>query len=375
MTVPDATLGAAPAQMTRFAQRGWCPSLHEPMATGDGLLVRVKPPSARLSSDAARALADAAARFGNGVIELTRRGNLQVRGLSAVGVPGFAAAMVAAGLADPDPDVERRRIVMPPPLAGDDPTVAADALALAEAIEAIVPAGLPPKVCIAVDGGGVLAGTPAADIVISVQTSRFAGIDGTVPAVDTVALVQQQLLAMAGKARGTVQPARAPGSAIGFHRYAVGWHGAFGLGLPFGQTDPAGLRHLADLADRFSEGAIRTSPWRAMLLGRVRCCDVPALQRAAAEWVIDPADPRLGITACVGSPGCDRATVPARLDAAWLAARGAGGPLHISGCAKGCAYSGGPALVGAAGRYSRVDNWRAGTTPAPQGLTLIDATA
>jgi precorrin-3B synthase len=272
--------------------------------------------------------------------------------------------MVAAGLADPDPEVERRRIVMPPPLAGDDPAVAADALALAAAIEAMVPANLPSKFCVALDGGGVLAGVPAADIVIS--------LDGKASVAETLALVRRQLLAMAGQPRGPVQPARAPGSVIGFHRYATG-SGAFGLGLPFGQTDPAGLRSLAGLADRFSEGAIRTSPWRVMLLGRVHAADVPALRRAAAEWVHDPDDPRLGITACVGSPGCERATVPARADAAWLAANGAGGPLHISGCAKGCAYSGGPALVGGAGCYSRVDDWRAGTTPAPQHLTLTEA--
>ena len=348
-------------------QRGWCPSLYEPMATGDGLLVRVKPPAARLSSAAARALADAAARFGNGIVELTRRGNLQVRGLSASGVPGFAAAMAAARLADPDPAVERRRIVMAPPLAGDDPAVAADAPALAEAIEAIVPIGLPSKFCVAIDGGGVLAGAPAADVVIC--------LDGLAPAADPLALVQRRLAAAAGKPRGTVHPARPPGSAIGFHRYAGGPHGAFGLGLPFGQTDSAGLRLLADLADRFSEGTIRTSPWRAMLLGHVRAGDVPALRQAAAGWVIDPADPRLGITACVGSPGCGQATVPARADAAWLAAHGAGGPLHISGCAKGCAYSGGPVLVAAAGRYTRLPNWRAGTVPTPQGLTLTEAAA
>jgi len=348
-------------------QRGWCPSLYEPMATGDGLLVRVKPPAACLSSSAARALADAAARFGNGVVELTRRGNLQVRGLSASGVPGFAAAMVAAGLADPDPHVERRRIVMAPPLAGDDPAVATDALALAEAIEAIVPTGLPSKFCVAIDGGGVLAGAPAADVVVR--------LDGLTSAVDALALVRPRLAAATGTVRGTVQPAQAPGSAIGFHRYADRSHGAFGLGLPFGQTDSAELRLLADLADRFSEGAIRTSPWRAMLLSRVRVGNVPALRQAAAGWVVDPADPRLGVTACVGSPGCGQATVPARADAAWLAAHGAGGPLHVSGCAKGCAYSGGPALVAAAGRYSRLSEWRAGTAPTPQGLTLTEAAA
>lgn len=341
-------------------QRGWCPSLYEPMATGDGLLARVKPPGARLDSAALRALADAAARFGNGAVELTRRGNLQIRGLAADGVPGFAAAMVAAGLADSDPAVERRRIVIPPPLAGDDPAVAPNSLALAEVIEGRVPPGLPPKFCIAIDGGGVLAGAPAADIVIDARACT----------ADTLSSVRRRMDDAVGCVRGPVQPARAPVPAIGFHSYVPGPHGAFGLGVPFGQTDAAGLRRLADLAGRFGGGAVRVSPWRAVLLGRVTAGDVPALRAAAAEWVLDPADPRLGITACVGSPGCGQASVPARMDAARLAAHGAGGPLHISGCAKGCAYAGGPVLVGEAGRYSRMQDWRAGTVPPPQGLTL-----
>ncbi len=345
-------------------QRGWCPSLYEPMATGDGLLVRVKPPGARLDSAALRALADAAARLGNGVVELTRRGNLQVRGLAPGGVLAFAAAMVTAGLADPDPAIERRRIVMPPPLADDDPAVAPDSLALADAIERMVPPGLPPKFCIALDGGGVLAGTPAADIVIDARTCT----------ADTLPFVRCRMDEAVGRARGAVQPAQAPGPVIGFHPYAAGPHGAFGLGMPFGQTDVAGLLQLADLADRFGGGTVRVSPWRAVLLGRVAPGDVPGLRAAAVEWVIDPADPRLGITACVGSPGCGRASVPARMDAARLAARGAGGPLHVSGCVKGCAYAGGPVLVGEAGRYSRMEDWRAGTAPPPQGLTL-DAAA
>ncbi len=342
-------------------QRGWCPSLYEPMATGDGLLVRVKPRGARLDSAALRTLADAAMRFGNGVVELTRRGNLQIRGLTANGVPGFAAAMVEAGLADPDPAIERRRIVIPPPLAGDDPAVPLDSLALTEEIERRVPPGLPPKFCIAIDGGGVLAGTPAADIVIDARACT----------ADTLPSVRRRMDNAVGTARGVVQPARAPGSAIGFHPYAGESQGAFGLGVPFGQTDAAGLRLLADLADRFGS-AIRISPWRTVLLGQVAAGDVPGLRAAAAGWVVDPADPRLGITACVGSPGCGQASVPARLDAARLAASGARGPLHVSGCAKGCAYAGGPVLVGEAGRYTRMEDWRAGTPP--RGLPL-DAAA
>lgn len=351
-------------------QRGWCPSLYEPMATGDGLLVRVKPPAAGLTSAAARALAEAAERLGNGVVELTRRGNLQVRGLTQAGVASFAAAMVAAGLADPDPAAERRRIVLPASLAGDDTAVAPGTLALTAAIEELVPPGLPAKFCVAIDGGGVLSGAPAADVVL-----RFDGAClwlNNEPCA-SLAAMRQRLDDAVGSVRGAILPARAPGSAIGFHPYAGTQHGAFGIGPPFGQTDPDGLRELADIADRFSGGAIRPSPWRAMLLGRVAARDVPALRDAAAGWITDPADPRLGFTACVGSPACERATVPARADAARAAASGVPGSLHLSGCAKGCAYQGGPVLVGAAGRYSRVEAWRPGAAPTPQGLSLAAA--
>lgn len=350
-------------------QRGWCPNLYEPMATGDGLLVRVKPPAMGLTSAAARALANAAESFGNGVIELTRRGNLQVRGLSEADVAEFAAAMVAAGLADAEPAIERRRIVLPAPLAGDDPAVAPGTLALTAAIEEMIPSGLPPKFCIAIDGGGVLAGAPAADIVLRLDGARLRLDDERCATVSTV----RDRLNQAGPVRGSVRPARDPGPAIGFLPYAGTGHGAFGLGLPFGQMDPGGLRTLAGLADRFGGGVIRTSPWRAMLLGRVAAQDLPALRHAAVDWITDPADPRLRITACVGSPACDRGTVPARADASRVAASGAPGPLHISGCAKGCAYPGGPALVGDAGRYSRVETWRPGAAPPPQGLSLAEA--
>ena len=101
--------------------RGWCPTVYAPMPSGDGLLVRVKPFGGRLSAASLRALADAVAAYGNGVVELTGRGNLQVRGVQDA--PAFARAMVAAGLADPDPEREmRRNVVAVPPC--DDALVA-----------------------------------------------------------------------------------------------------------------------------------------------------------------------------------------------------------------------------------------------------------
>ena len=64
------------------AIKGWCPTLLSPMESGDGWLARVKPSAGCVSAEAARLIADAARRHGNGHIDLTSRANLQVRGLS-----------------------------------------------------------------------------------------------------------------------------------------------------------------------------------------------------------------------------------------------------------------------------------------------------
>jgi precorrin-3B synthase len=392
-------------------RRGWCPSLYDPMETGDGLLVRVHPPGARLVSSAARALADAAAQWGNGAIELTRRGNLQVRGLRPDGVGPFAAAIAAAGLADPDPARERRRVVIAPPLAGDDP--GAGLMGLAERIEAALADGPPlaSKFCIAVDAGGVLAGrTAPSDILVQVgddgdrlrgdgfdvacardrtvdqvlrlvgwadgerlfslslrervgvreATGREPGLMGPPPSRERGALTASLTPTLSRREREQKQT-----SIIGWHPYPGTGYGALALGLAFGQLDAATLHVLANLSDRFSSGALRTSSFRALLLGRVCTADLPAASRAAeaAGLATNPADPRLLVTSCIGAPGCASATVPARQDAIRLANEGAG-PLHVSGCAKGCAYPGaGPALVGAAGQYTLMPDWRPGLDP------------
>lgn len=142
-------------------RRGWCPGVFDPMPSGDGLLVRIKPPAPALSAGAAVSLAEAASRYGSGVIQLTSRANLLVRGLSAASALPFADAMVACGLASADRELERRRIVTVSPLVGDDPSLAPETAAIAAEIESGLAAdrhlaALPAKFAIVVDGGGVL---------------------------------------------------------------------------------------------------------------------------------------------------------------------------------------------------------------------------
>src|SRR5262249_15918568 len=72
-------------------RRGTCPGLSQPMATGDGLLVRLTPTGTTMSCEAFVALCTAARNCGNGVIEITSRGSIQIRGLTEDSVKRFAA--------------------------------------------------------------------------------------------------------------------------------------------------------------------------------------------------------------------------------------------------------------------------------------------
>src|SRR6267378_4505445 len=72
--------------------RGICPGLSVPMPTGDGLLVRLRP-TAPVPLDAFVGFCEAARRHGNGTIEVSARGSLQVRGLTPRSAPPFASAL------------------------------------------------------------------------------------------------------------------------------------------------------------------------------------------------------------------------------------------------------------------------------------------
>ncbi len=82
-----------------FTRRGACPALSAPMQTGDGLLVRLNPVAGGLSPAQLAGLCDAAGMFGNGVIEVTARGSMQVRGLTSASAAPFAEAIDRLGIA------------------------------------------------------------------------------------------------------------------------------------------------------------------------------------------------------------------------------------------------------------------------------------
>jgi precorrin-3B synthase len=343
------------------------------MPTGDGLLLRIKPPLGRLSSVQARLVADLAAGGGSGIIELTVRGNLQLRGLVPRSARATASALVDAGLAAADPAAERRRNVIVSPLAAHDPAVAPGTLALAVEVEAAMAgaAGLSPKFCVTIDGGGALPLAYSGDIAVDLaDPARVRVVTNPAPgglrpramAVqrrDVGSVLAQLLTEDGGERAPRARPAAPPG--VGFHRYGENGRygesgaGAFGLAPPFGGADAPTLRRLADLADRFSDGILCLGPQRVILFGSVRAADAPGLasRAAAAGLIVDPDDPRLRVHACIGNRGCASGSVDARGDAARFARVPFAGTLHVSGCPKRCAHPGAATLtrVGENGRY------------------------
>lgn len=330
--------------MTAPQIKGWCPGALRPMESGDGLVVRVRVPGGRLTAHQAQSLAALADAHGNGLIDLSARANLQLRGVH--NHAALLEGLAALALLDPNPAAESRRNVLTTPFwsPGDDtPALAA---ALEEALAASDLA-LPGKFGFAIDTG------PAPVLTLSSADIRLErgphGLhlrpDGAALALPvTPAEAIPQALALAhwflandgaannrGRmaaliARGTPLPAgyiSTPSPAPATQTPGPtpqGWL----VGLPLGRLTAATLAQIAT-------APIRLTPWRMLLIEN----SPPPL----TDLILHPDDPRLRVTACPGAPACPQAHAPVRDLALQLAPRvPKGQTLHLSACAKGCAH-------------------------------------
>lgn len=96
-----------------------CPGALRLHSADDGALARVRVPAGVLSAAQAYTLADAAERLGDGALDITSRGNLQLRGLEPGCAGELARLLDTAGLL-PAPRHERVRNVVASPLSGLD---------------------------------------------------------------------------------------------------------------------------------------------------------------------------------------------------------------------------------------------------------------
>jgi precorrin-3B synthase len=156
-----------------------CPGALRLIEAADGYLARVRLPGGFVTGEQLRTLAGLAAELGDGRVELTSRGNVQLRALAADAAEPLTAALTRAGLL-PSLDHDRVRNVLASPLAGlDGRGSGPDLAAIVAALDAGLCArprlaGLSGRFLFAIDDGrGDVAGLDA-DVVVLV------GADGAV---------------------------------------------------------------------------------------------------------------------------------------------------------------------------------------------------
>src|SRR3954447_289644 len=94
-----------------------CPGALQTHTAADGALARVRVPGGLLSAAQLRALASAARDLGDGALELTSRGNVQLRGLAEGAPTGLGERLARAGLL-PSQTHERVRNLLASTLSG-----------------------------------------------------------------------------------------------------------------------------------------------------------------------------------------------------------------------------------------------------------------
>jgi precorrin-3B synthase len=384
------------------------------MPTGDGLLARITPTGETISCRAFEVVCAAARSCGNGIIEVTSRGSIQIRGLTEASSRGLAAAVDRI-----DGPFCDGPVVLNNPLSGLDPEEALDTSPIAAGLRraitaAVFSADIAPKVSIALDGGGPLhLDAVSADLRMRAEPGgrylhlAVAGdaesatplgaiktehaVEGAMDIVRVIAAAgpttrARDIVAASGAAAflrpiadRLVElprpPRRRPAEPIGTHALDDG-RVAIGLGLAFGHADATALWELARTAASSGARGFRTAPSHALLIVGVPPHGAALLADIAERlgFVVLASDPRRRVVACAGAPICAAAEFATRTLAQTLAMDlaslgGVAPVLHLSGCAKGCACQRATALtvVGVHGRCGLVVNGSARDGP----LTML----
>ncbi|WP_245645465.1 precorrin-3B synthase [Pseudonocardia acaciae] len=373
-----------------------CPGTVALHQAEDGGLARIRVPGGTLSRDALAALARWARELGNGRLELTARGNLQMRGLAPGAEVELSARLAECGLL-PSPAHDRARNVLASTLSGRDGLGVLDVRPLVAELDRRLCASpelaaLPGRFQFALDDGrGDVAGLRADVAVLALPGQRVAvlfggrdsglrlpvraAVTGLLVAASAflrrradervwrvselpdgpMALVEDVSAALPEAETGPPVgvPERDPIGPVGRIEQTDG-RVALAVSVPLGELTLARCEVLAAVAER----ELVLTPWRGVVVPDLPPPAIaPATRRlAGAGLVLDPTSPALGVSACIGRPGCALALADVRADASVAADRPAGTavppsasgevqlPVHWSGCERRCGRPVGPVV-------------------------------
>src|SRR4051812_16088304 len=382
-----------------------CPGALQTHAAADGALARVRIPGGLLNAAQLRVLAAAARELGDGWLELTSRGNVQLRGLADEATPELGERLAAAGLL-PSETHERVRNVLASALSGRSgglidvrPWVAAFDAGL-QADPAL--AGLPGRFLATLDDGrgdvsglggdvGLLAldqrtvalllggadsglrAAPGGAVALALAATRAflderAAQGGTAWRLAELeagrARVASRIAPDEAGAEGLPPEGRGGARAAGGRHPGAGpargrpWCGAatqadgrialIGV-VPLGRLSADQVELLARLAPE-----VQVTPWRSVVVPDLAeaAVDDAAVDLYRTGLVFDEESPWLRVTACAGRPGCAKSLADVRADAAAAVARGDlpadGARQHWAGCERRCGRPRGDVVDGVA---------------------------
>lgn len=339
----------------------------------------------------ALAISAAAARHASGVLEITNRANLQIRGVRAGEEQALIDALLAAELGPNNSGADDVRNLMLSPAAGVDAHQHVDVRPLAEQVLSLLESNqrlhqLSAKFALQLDGGERMAMLEHHhDLWISaLDTQRFAFGLASCPAQALAAVTAEQVPALvnaclelflqhanpehtrmrhlleqmpiaaflaalqarlpfalehSAQVQAWRRPAAEPWAHLGIRAQRQAGLVHVGAAPVLGRISAAQLAAVAPL----SQGAVYFTPWQSLLLRDVPSAQAPALQAQlnALGLLTDPTAPLARIVACSGATDCGKGLAASKSDALelaqLLAGRGLIDQVHLSGCNRSCA--------------------------------------
>jgi precorrin-3B synthase len=350
------------------------------MMSGDGLIIRVRPRLGKLTTTQILGLCNISQTHASGIIDLTNRANLQLRGVEETKHQIVLDALLALDLLDATPALESRRNIITAPLRDQNSISERLATELTGRLHELPP--LPAKFGFAIDADGPpqLGNAPADIRIESAPCGLILRADGSplgqpvtkATAIDAVLTLARwfnetatpDIRRMTPHLAATSLPhcfaretSRPSASTLTPGPYPQGQT----YGAPFGSL-PADA--LADLVKISKATAFIATPFRQFILENAT--------PTATDFITQANDPRLAIDACPGAPNCAAASVETRIAATALAPYLNGKSLHVSGCSKGCAQprTADVVLVGHDGAFDLVQHGHPWDEPVLRGLSL-----
>ncbi len=351
--------------MARTRDQDECPGALQLHRAADGALARIRLPGGMIEPRQLEALAHAANRFGSPAMELTSRGNIQIRGIrDDEAAAALADAVAAAGLL-PSPTHERVRNIVASALSGrvGGSADVREWVRLLDAALCAEPdlAALPGRFWFSIDDGrGDVSGLAAdvgahvvGDSVAVLLAGRDTGVRISAPdVVPTLISIARRFVELRDDAWRIAELADVSALVEGLPRSVapggrwppvsrppVGWISqddgrvALGAVAPLGVLQSRVAEYLAAV-----DAPMVITPWRSMLVCDLDdgVADTALRVLAPMGLVFDDGSPWLDVSACTGSPGCEHSAADVRADAT----RAVGDPStvhrHFVGCERAC---------------------------------------